>query len=41
MRIPAMLLAILPLGAGLLWSIVDRENLGLHDRLSKTYQRKY
>ncbi len=41
MRIPAMLLAGLPLGAGLLWSVVDRENLGLHDRLSKTYQRKY
>ena len=41
MRIPAMLLAALPLGAGLLWSVVDRENLGWHDRLSKTYQRKY
>lgn len=41
LRVPAMLLAALPLGAGLLWAAVDRDGLGLHDRLSKTYQRKY
>lgn len=41
MRIPATLVAALPLGAGLLWTVIDRDGLGLHDRLSKTYQRKY
>lgn len=41
MRIPATMVAALPLGAGLLWSIVDRDGLGVQDRLSRTYQRKY
>ena len=41
MRIPATIAAALPLGAGLLWSLVDRDGLGLQDRMSKTYQRKY
>ncbi len=41
LRIPATMAAALPLGLGLLWSLVDRDGLGLQDRLSKTYQRKY
>lgn len=40
-RIPALLLAALPAGLGLAWAIVDSNGLGMHDRLSKTYQRKY
>lgn len=40
-RIPALLVAALPAGLGLAWAMVDGEGLGLHDRLSKTYQRKY
>lgn len=41
MRIPATMVAVLPLGAGLLWSLLDRDGLGWQDRLSQTYQRKY
>jgi uncharacterized RDD family membrane protein YckC len=41
MRIPAMLLAAAPAGLGLLWSLFDRDHLAWHDRLTKTYQRKY
>jgi uncharacterized RDD family membrane protein YckC len=41
MRIPAMLISALPLGLGMAWAIFDRDHLGWHDRLTKTYQRKY
>ena len=41
MRIPAMLLAALPLGLGLAWSLFDREHVSWHDRWTQTYQRKY
>lgn len=41
MRIPAMLLSVLPAGLGLLWALWDGDRLGWHDRLTKTYQRKY
>ena len=41
MRIPAMLLAAVPAGLGLAWAVVDREHVGWHDRLTRTYQRKY
>ena len=41
MRIPAMLLAGLPVGLGLAWAIFDKEHVGWHDRWTKTYQRKY
>jgi uncharacterized RDD family membrane protein YckC len=41
MRIPAMLLAALPGGLGLVWALWDKEHLGWQDRLTKTYQRKY
>jgi uncharacterized RDD family membrane protein YckC len=40
-RIPALLLATVPAGLGLAWAIFDGEHLGWHDRLTKTYQRKY
>jgi len=40
-RIPAMLLSVLPAGLGLLWAAFDSEHLGWHDRLTRTYQRKY
>jgi uncharacterized RDD family membrane protein YckC len=40
-RIPAMLLSGLPLGLGMLWAFADGDKLGWHDRLTKTYQRKY
>jgi uncharacterized RDD family membrane protein YckC len=40
-RIPALLLAWLPAGLGLAWALVDKDHLGLHDRLTRTYQRKY
>ena len=41
MRIPAMLLSVLPAGLGLLWAFFDGEHLGWHDRMTRTYQRKY
>ena len=40
-RIPALLLAALPGGLGLMWSIFDKDHLGWHDRMTRTYQRKY
>lgn len=41
MRIPALLLAALPAGLGLLWSLWDKEHVGWHDRWTRTYMRKY
>jgi uncharacterized RDD family membrane protein YckC len=41
MRIPAMLLSALPAGLGLFWAFFDGEHLGWHDRMTRTYQRKY
>ena len=40
-RIPALLLSTLPAGLGLAWAFIDGDSLALHDRLTKTYQRKY
>jgi uncharacterized RDD family membrane protein YckC len=40
-RIPALLLSALPAGLGLLWAIFDKDHLGWHDRMTRTYQRKY
>jgi uncharacterized RDD family membrane protein YckC len=40
-RIPALLLAALPAGLGLLWALFDKDHLGWHDRMTRTYQRKY
>ena len=41
MRIPAMVVAAVPAGLGLVWALFDGDHLGWHDRLTKTYQRKY
>ncbi len=40
-RIGALLLAVLPLGLGLIWAVFDDDRLGWHDRISGTYQRSY
>jgi uncharacterized RDD family membrane protein YckC len=40
-RIFALLLAGMPLGLGLLWTCMDEENLGWHDRISRMYPRGY
>jgi len=40
-RIPAMLLSALPAGLGLVWALFDGDHLGWHDRMTRTYQRKY
>jgi hypothetical protein len=36
-----MLLSAVPAGLGLAWAIFDRDHLSWHDRLTRTYQRKY
>jgi len=41
MRIPALLISALPAGLGLLWAAFDGDHLGWHDRMTRTYQRKY
>jgi len=38
-RLKAMLVSVLPLGLGMLWSIFDEDQMSWHDRLSKTYLR--
>jgi uncharacterized RDD family membrane protein YckC len=40
-RLAALLLAICPLGLGILWAFFDDDRLGWHDRISRTYQRSY
>lgn len=40
-RIPATALALLPLGLGVLWTLLDEDRLGWHDRMTRTYQRSY
>ncbi len=40
-RIFATLLAACPLGLGLLWTLLDEEGLGWHDRMSRMYPRAY
>jgi uncharacterized RDD family membrane protein YckC len=39
-RLVAMLLSILPVGLGLVWSLFDEDHLSWHDRFSQTYPRK-
>jgi hypothetical protein len=38
-RLRAMLISVLPVGLGMLWSIFDEDQMSWHDRLSKTYLR--
>jgi uncharacterized RDD family membrane protein YckC len=40
-RLGSLLLSLLPVGLGVAWAIFDEEHLSWHDRLSRTYQRKY
>lgn len=40
LRALALVLSILPAGLGVLWSLVDRNHLSWHDRLSGTFLRK-
>ena len=40
-RILAFLVALCPLGLGILWIFLDDERLGWHDRISRMYQRAY
>jgi uncharacterized RDD family membrane protein YckC len=40
-RLMAMLLSVLPMGLGLAWAIFDDDHMTWHDRLSRTYMRKY
>ncbi len=41
MRIPATVLSVVPAGLGLVWTLLDKEHVSWHDRLTHTYQRKY
>ncbi|MGA8089380.1 MAG: RDD family protein [Terracidiphilus sp.] len=38
-RMKAMLISVLPVGLGVVWSIFDEDQMSWHDRLSKTYLR--
>ena len=40
-RLAALLLSVLPVGVGVMWSIFDEDHLSWHDRLSRTYLRSY
>ena len=40
-RVLTQLLALAPLGMGLLWALLDEDRLGWHDRLTHMYQRAY
>jgi hypothetical protein len=40
-RLIATLVAAAPLGMGLLWTLLDSDRLGWHDRISRMYPRKY
>jgi len=40
-RVMAQMLAVGPLGLGLLWVLLDDDGLGWHDRISRMYQRSY
>jgi uncharacterized RDD family membrane protein YckC len=41
LRLGALILSLLPAGLGVLWTILDRNHLSVHDRMSRTYLRKY
>ena len=41
LRIIAVLLAACPAALGFLWSLVDDDRLGWHDRICHMYQRSY
>jgi uncharacterized RDD family membrane protein YckC len=41
MRLLGTALAAIPLGLGLLWTALDSDRLGWHDRMSRMYPRSY
>lgn len=41
LRLGALMLSACPLGLGFLWSIIDVDRLGWHDRIAHMYQRSY
>ncbi len=41
LRFLATLLSVVPMGLGLAWAIFDDDHLSWHDRLSRTYQRRF
>jgi uncharacterized RDD family membrane protein YckC len=40
-RLGAMVLSMIPMGLGIVWSIFDEDHMSWHDRYSQTYLRKY
>ena len=40
-RVLAQMVAVLPLGLGIAWALLDDDRLGLHDRISGMYPRAY
>ena len=40
-RLGAMVLSMIPVGLGIVWSIFDEDHMSWHDRYSQTYLRKY
>jgi uncharacterized RDD family membrane protein YckC len=40
-RLIALLVSILPMGLGIAWALFDDDHLTWHDRLSRTYLRRY
>ena len=40
-RVLAQAVAVLPLGLGIAWALLDDDRLGWHDRISRMYQRAY
>jgi uncharacterized RDD family membrane protein YckC len=40
-RLGALLLSVVPVGLGVAWALFDDDHLCWHDRLSRTYLRKY
>jgi len=40
-RLGALILSLLPLGLGVVWTLFDAGHLSWHDRISRTYLRKY
>jgi uncharacterized RDD family membrane protein YckC len=40
-RILALILSTAPFGLGLLWTLLDEDRMGWHDRISRMYQRSY
>ena len=40
-RVLAQVIAVAPMGLGVVWALLDDDHLGWHDRMSRMYQRAY